>query len=130
MNRPTIRQGVDDRLLTSFFVFVLVMLSIGCVDRGGVVVPEPDAPVVKAQTSEREFLFALARAVDRGDFDDTDQFQIAMRRSAKNLGLDADVLAKPLNETLGDLSETKPLTNDTQRKSFAAKLQRAAEVLK
>jgi len=131
MDRPQIKRGVDDRLLLAVAALVALLFA-GCVDRGGeVVVPGRDeTPVVEKLTSEREFLLALSRAVERGDFDDTDQFQVAMRRAAKNLGLDASKLGGPLNDAVGDLGETRPLTAKEQRAEFARKVKKAAETLK
>lgn len=132
MDRPRINLGCAAPLL----MFALWASVAGCVDQGGgVVIPvdpsKPGHPVpVVAATSEREFLIALARAVVRGDFDDTDKLQIAMRRSAKNLGLDSEKLKGPLNAALGDLGANQSLTDANVRSEMAERLKKAAEQLK
>lgn len=128
MDRPRVKLGCAATLL----IVALFASVSGCVDQGGVAdVNEKNKPSpIVALTSEREFLLALARGVERGDFDDTDKMQLAMRRAAKNLNINSEKLAKPLNDHLGDLGTVKPLTTKEQRAEFATKLKAAAEALK
>lgn len=116
-------------------LMLVLALMIGCVDQGGgVIAPnpaDPSKPVpVVALTSEREFLLALARGIERGDFDDTDKLQVGYRRAAKNLGIDGEKIAKPLSDALGDLGVNRSLTDANVRNAMASKLKAAAGGLK
>lgn len=96
---------------------LLLTAIVGCPqppsDRG-----EPDTPPpVVATDSEAEFVAALVRAVERGDFDDTDDFSLVATKAAKALGIKS---VKKL-ATL-DVTECKPLKSEAERKALTEKL--------
>jgi hypothetical protein len=97
---------------------LLLLAAIGCpqppTDRVG---PDTPPPPVVATDSESEFVAALVRAVERGDFDDTDDFSLVATKAAKALGIKS---VKKL-ATL-DVTDCKPLKTEAERRTLTEKL--------
>lgn len=99
------------------WLILLAVLSIGCPQSPGDRGADPPSPTPVVATSESEFIAALVRAIERGDFDDTDDFSLVATKAAKALGIKSVAKLKTL-----DVTDCKPLKTETERKTFADKL--------